>query len=363
MRRLLPLIVAVLACAFAATPAPAAKITKKKSMWGPVTRDGESQMPIYADLGVGIYQHVLSWEQTAPTRPVDPTNPADPAYNWPAEIDTAISEGSERGITVSLMVISAPQWANGGRDRRWAPADPQDFADFTAAAAKRYPAVRHWMIWSEPTKPSNFQPMANGRGTSGKSLEGAQRYSALLDASYAALKDQSRRNLVIGGNSFTVGAVPPVYWARNLKLANGKRPRMDLWGHNPFSARVPRLKAERLSDGYSDFSDVDDFAKILDRAFRKAPVKRERHLKLFLSEYSLPTDHGNFEFNFHVTRKTQARWLRKAIKIARGYDRIYTFGYLGLYDDQKRPNNDQVERGLITRSGEHKPAYSAFKRS
>ena len=36
--------------------AAVADVTRKKSMWGPATVDGVSQFPIYAELGVGIWQ-------------------------------------------------------------------------------------------------------------------------------------------------------------------------------------------------------------------------------------------------------------------------------------------------------------------
>ena len=46
---------------------------------------------------------------------------------------------------------------------------------------------------------------------------------------YAALKARSSRNRVVGGNSTGNGAAR---WIRSLKLANGKAPRMDLYGHS-----------------------------------------------------------------------------------------------------------------------------------
>ena len=362
MRRLLPLLVASLVCA-CAPPAHATPITMKKSMWGPITRGGESQFPIYADLGVGLFQHTLRWDDIAPTKPADPTNPADPAYHWPDEVDFAVSEAGKYGMKVSLMLIGAPPWANGGQDWNYVPKDSQDFADFAAAASRRYPRVRHWMIWGEPTKASNYQPLEpdNGKPLTGKGLEPPRKYAEILDDSYGSLKAVTPANQVIGGNTFTVGTVAPLRWVKALKLPNGKRPRMDLWGHNPFSARTPNLKSYPLGSGYADICDLDQLAAALDKAFRHAPLAKEHHLKLFLSEYSLPTDHSNFEFNYWVKRKTQATWLKKALHIARSYKRVYTLGYLGLYDDDPRPDGDQVERGLLTRSGERKAGYAAFR--
>src|SRR3954470_23755339 len=122
MRRLLPLLVVGFACALAA-PAGAAPITIKKSIWGPVTLDGVSQFPIYADLGVGLYQYTVRWDDVAPRRPDDPANPNDPAYRWPDALDFAVSQAQQYGMQVSVMLIGAPGWANGGRDSRWAPDD------------------------------------------------------------------------------------------------------------------------------------------------------------------------------------------------------------------------------------------------
>lgn len=93
----------------------------KKAIWGPVMVDGKSQFPIYRDLGVGICQKTLNWNEVAPTRPAHPRDPADAEYQWPAELDLAISEGRKYGIRVLVQVLYSPRWANGGRAKEWAP--------------------------------------------------------------------------------------------------------------------------------------------------------------------------------------------------------------------------------------------------
>ena len=336
-----------------------AKPSRKKAIWGPIEQNGVSQFPIYADLGVGIFQMRMQWDEVAVRKPRNPRDPADPAYSWPPSIDRAIAEGRAHGIEVSLLVQRAPSWANGGKDNRWAPSQPGRFASFITAAARRYPAVDHWMIWGEPVLESKFQPLS-GTGNDpvrGKAKQGARLYARMLDAAYRALKRDSPRNLVIGGNSFTAGHVFPRRWIEGLKLRNGRPPRMDLYGHNPFSARPPILASPPLGYGYADFSDLDRLSRWVDRH-----LTRSRRIRLFLSEYTAPTDHTSFEFNFYVSRRTQATWIRLALRETRRWSRIYTFGYHALYDDPVRPDGQQVERGLLERDGTRKPAYYAFRR-
>jgi len=219
------------------------------------------------------------------------------------------------------------------------------------------------MIWSEPTKAQNFQPLSlsGNRRLRGAALRGPRLYARMLDRAYVALKRVSRRNLVIGGNTFTVGTVSPLRFMQALRLPNGKPPRMDLFGHNPFSARVPKLSQPPLGRGYADLSDLDTLIKWLDRNLRRSSP-HQRRLPLFLSEVSMPTGHQNHESNFWLSEATHAAWLRRALRITRRMSRIYTFGYLGLDDDALRPAGDQVERGLIERSGRRKPGFNVFKR-
>ena len=348
------MIAALAALLVIAGAAEARKPSTKKAIWGPVEVNGVSQFPIYRDLGAGIYKTVLEWNHVAATRPRHATNPADPAYEWPPELDRAIEEGRRYGIQVSLTVMWSPRWANGGRRRQWAPA-PRHYARFLRAAARRYPSVRYWQIWGEPSRRANFRPLPSGDAT------GPRRYARLLDAAYGALKSENRRNRVIGGNTFTTGDVSPKAFIRGMRLPNGRPPRMDMYGHNPFTLRRPDLSQSlfRPPTGYADFSDLDAVWGWLDRyGYRDS---RGRRLRIFLSEWTLPTDHANYEFNFWMTYAVQASWLRDALRIVRNSRRLYSLGWIGLYDDPPRPSGDEVNRGLLDYRGVRKPSFYAYR--
>jgi hypothetical protein len=333
----------------------------QKLIWGPP--DAQA-FDTYADLGAGLYEFTINWARIAPTKPANPTNPNDPAYQWTPAVDEAIQNAQARGMQVVLLVMGAPGWANGGQSWRWAPKNPQDFADFVSAAAKRWPQVRHWQVWGEPTRRANFMPLA--AHVEGLDLKPAQRrgpelYAQILDASYAALKTVSPTNLVIGGNSFSGGDIRPLAFIKALKLPNGLPPRMDMYGQNPFGYRRPDLSAGLINatSGVADFCDLDVVAQYVDRYLTKGG--RNHKLPLFLSEYFVPTDHANFEFNYWVSRKTAKSWLTDAFKIVRSWKRIYTLGWFEIYDEAPNGKGTEVNRGLLTWDHHPKPAYYAFK--
>jgi len=343
------------------SPAAAAP-SSKKAIWGPVSVGEASQFPIYRDLRAGIFQTTLSWARIAPTRPANPDSPRDPAYEWPSELDVAAREARPLGMKLSVLLTDSPAWANGGRSSEWAPRRARDFARFAAAAARRYPAVRYWQIWGEPSKAERFQPLvgAFGRKLSERQRRGPRLYARILDASYAALKHVAPHDVVVGGNTWTAGDVVPLNFIRAMRLPSGRRPRMDMYGHNPFTARTPDLSEDPLAYGYADFCDLDTLAGWLDRYGYRG--SRGRPLPLFLSEFTIPTDHPNWQFNFWVPARTQASWIAAAYRIARRWHRIHTLGYLGLYDDPPRPSGDEVNRGLLDWEGHRKPGYFAYRR-
>jgi hypothetical protein len=330
----------------APAPAPAAE----KALWGPATLpSGESAFGLYDELGIDTLQFTVSWNAVAAAKPAAPADPDDPAYRWPTELDRAAAEAAAHDIHLSLLVTGTPSWANGGRARTWRPDRAQDLGDFLTAAARRYPTVRRWMIWGEPNRPDRFQPNARD------SPLGPRAYAILLDAAYAALKRASRANIVVGANTWTGGTVKPDDFLRWMRLPNGRRPRLDWLGHNPFPTRFPKLAERPLAGGYRDISDVDTMSREVRRAYRRA-------VPLWLSEYTIQSDHGSAVFATYVSRAAQARYLTAGYRIADGLGpAVAGLGWLGLLDDP--PTARSANFGLLTYALARKPAFAAMQRA
>jgi hypothetical protein len=347
-----------------------------KMIWGPMTLpDGSSAFPVYHRLGVQVLQLQLIWGRTATSRPGDPTNPADPAYRWPAELEQAVSQAAQYGITLAVLVKGTPGWANGGQNETWAPNDPADFAAFLQAASRRYPSVHYWMIWGEP-QGLNFNPMPPN------SPVGPRRYAVLLDAAYGALKAVNPANMVIGGMTWTAGVIYPAKFLHWMRLPDGSPPRMDYYGHNPYTYRFPNLaegpiplprtaqefaelgakkrsrRKPALADpGIRDLNDIDTLHSELAAVYRH---RRGGTPKLWLSEFSISSEGPTRGFAFFVSQPDQARWLTAAFKLVDSTSYVAGLGWYELLDEPPSIPGHLTE-GLLTASGTPKPVFRAFQ--
>lgn len=325
-----------------------------KMIWGPLTLpNGNSAMPTYKRLGVQVIEIQLDWASTAPTRPAEPTNPNDPAYQWPAALDHLLSAATENHIEVAIMVKGTPGWANGGRDPSWTPTDPSDYANFMQAASRRYSAVHYWMIWGEVTRQGNYNPMPEN------SPVGPRSYALLLQSAYEALKAVSAKNIVIGGMTWTVGLVNTPAFIKWLRLPDGKPPRLDYFGDNPYATRFPKLSLGVYSPGVRDISDIDTVEHELALAYRSSPGGTP---KLWLSEFSISSDHPNRAFAFSVSRKAQAQWVTGAFKLIDSTSYVAGMGWYQLLDEAP-PGPEALTNGLMTYNGQPKPAFYAYARA
>ncbi len=334
--------------------APAGASAFQKAVWGPLTHAGVNQFPLYRSLGVKIYETELDWNTVALYSPLHPTSPSDLAYVWPAMLGKEVAAAKRYGMRVLIQVGNAPAWANGGhRGMGWAPEDPLDYAEFIKAAAREYPSVHMWMIWGEPNRKDDFRPEAPAKYTQTK-LTAAQKraphlYARLLNDAYGVLKGMNRRNVVIGGNTYTAGLIDPQQWLANLVLPNGRRPRMDMYGHNPFSYTVPVFGAAPSGYGEVQFSD-------LPRLESWTKTYLGHRLPLFLSEFCVPTAVDR-TFNFYISPPAvAARWVKDALVTARHAGYIAALGWVNIHDDL--PVNSC---GLIQQNGKRKPDFYAFE--
>jgi hypothetical protein len=319
-----------------------------KMIWGPgVLPTGRSAFPTYHELGVNVYEIQLLWDDVALAKPKHPRNPRDRAYRWPASVDQAVRDARRYGIRVCLLVQRTPAWANGGRANTWAPNNAADFGHFLVAASRRYPSVRYWMIWGETNRNPDFYPMPPS------SPVGPRRYALVLNAAYHALKSVRRSNIVIGGDTMTYGNVHPPDFIRWMRLPNGKPPPLDYYGHNPYSDRFPRLRGRPYAPGERDLSDVDTLESQLRRTYH-------RTVKLWLSEYSISSDHTNRAFAYAVSRRRQADWLTAAFRLVDSIDYVAGLGWYDLIDESSSVPR-HLTTGLMTSALKPKPAFYAFQ--
>lgn len=334
---------------------PTAHASALKAMWGPAIHDGISLFPTYRSLGIKIYEDDLHWNLIALRRPHSPTNPNEPAYVWPVEVTQAVAEAKRYHMQVALQVIGAPAWANGGKPSNWAPLQVQDYANFAIAAAKRYPSVHLWMIWGEPSRRPEFEPLDPAKPFT--KLNAQQQvaphlYARILDAAYGALKRVSHANVVIGGMTYTTGDISTQQWIENLRLPDGKPPRLDMYGHNPFSYRAPNLANPPSVDQQIDFSDLGRLSKLVDHYLGR-PGNPDP--KLFISEWTVPTK-IDLEFNFYVEPLVQAQWITDGLRLAENLPSVYAVGWIHLYDEPPTTYG-----GLLETDGAEKPGYAAWK--
>ncbi len=178
------------------------------------------------------------------------------------------------------------------------PTTPAIYGNFAKAAAREYPGVHLWMIWGEPDRTPNF------------SLTQAVPPGANLDAGQQAAPHRLRPpggfrlRLAEGGQPAKSchRGVDFLGWEhrraavdQNLRLPNGRPPRMDMYAHNPFSVKNPNFSDPPSPFGETQFSDLPELAGWIDRYLH-------RGMKIFLSEFTIPTKP---DLEFFVLRRSQ----------------------------------------------------------
>ncbi len=163
--------------------------------------------------------------------------------------------------------------------------------------------------------------------------------------------------MVIGGNTLNGGTIFAPYFIDWMKLPNGRPPRMDLWGHNPFDARYPRL-ADKPLGKFRGFNDIDTLYSEIRDAYRRGHRKVPR---LWLSEWTIVSDHPLPLFSgYYVSRRAQASRIKAAYTIARRAPYVAGLGWFTLLDEALL-GESVAGWGLMQVNGARKPSFYTFK--
>ncbi|HEY8103876.1 MAG TPA: hypothetical protein VIE18_05125 [Gaiellaceae bacterium] len=304
--------------------------------FGPGTLD--QRLTTFKRLGVPFVRFTLRWNEIAPRKPRDATSPRDRAYDW-RRPDRVVRGLRRYGLTPVLTLVGTPAWANGGRGKNFAPPRPRDFRRFATAAARRYPWVRHWLIWNEPNKRLWLRPTRSRIYV-----------EHLLNPAYEAIHAVLPRSLVGGGATAPrggAGGVAPVTWVRGMAAAHA---RFDAYAHHPY----PSTPSETPSSGGCrncpsiTMATIRKLLILVRRSFGPKPV--------WLTEYGYQTRPPDTFLG--VPPKTQATMLSLAAMRAWRLPRV-TMLIQYLYRDELAVS--RFQSGLVFADDRWKPSRQGFR--
>jgi hypothetical protein len=369
---------------FAIPPANAARPLETGITTPDVTAPEQLGFDRIRTSGASFTRVILFWRMIAPeVEPAswDPTDPEDPNYNW-AQFDDAIRFADNAGVEVLASIYLAPEWAErcDSDVEGICNPDPNDFADFTEAAARRYsgdlpglPRVRFWKPWNEPNLFVFFLPQFQA----GKKVSPGL-YRALLNRFSARVKEVDSTNMVVGGGLAPLerpGGLGPLDFMRRLLCLQGRsRPapipgcgskaRFDIWANNPYTTGGPFHSSAGIDD--VSLGDLPEVPKVLRAGKRYGKIlTRSRSIPLWVTEFSWDSkgpDPGGVPMN------TLRKWVPEAMHQAWKAG-VTKFFWLSIRDWPREPGlpfSETYESGLFFRgptieADRPKPILNAFR--
>ncbi|MCS0602041.1 xylan 1,4-beta-xylosidase [Streptomyces sp. LP11] len=151
--------------------------------------------------GLAQNQHIMGWGADNP-------EPVRGHYDFGA-LDRRIDFMRASGATPVITLCCSPDWMKGGEAGAtdWSgsaletaptPAHYQDFADLAATVARRYPDVRHFVVWNE----------FKGFWNDARSRWDYEGYTRMYNLVYRALKKVDK-DIMVGGPYLSMDSVDP----------------------------------------------------------------------------------------------------------------------------------------------------------
>ncbi len=302
----------------------------------------------------------------ADRRPARATDPADPAYDWTL-YDRTVNYAAQHKIRILFSIYGTPSWANGGAGLNVPPRAIADLNNFAYAAAKRYsglypasdgralPAVKLWMAWNEPNLPIGLKQQyrrVGGRWV----MQSAIDYTRICNAIYGGV----HRTLIRGekvacgataprGNNSPTSSRPtisPLAFMRGLKAAGLRK--FDAYAHHPYYGRKTETPSTKPSATAVTMGNINTLIAQLTLLWGNK--------RLWITEYGYQTNPPDRAFG--VTYAKQAAYMKQAYAMARKNPRIDMMLWFLLRDE---PRLGGWQSGLLTRTGQKKPAFNVFR--
>jgi hypothetical protein len=302
----------------------------------------------------------------ANSRPARATDPDDPAYDWTL-YDRTVNYAAQHKIRILFSIYGTPAWANRGAGLNVPPRTIADLNNFAYAAAKRYsglylapdgrslPPVKLWMAWNEPNLSIGLKHQfrrVGGRWV----MQSALDYTKICNAVYGGV----HRTLIRGekvacgataprGNNSPTSSRPtisPLAFMRALKSAGLRR--FDAYAHHPYYGGKTETPTSKPSTNAVTMGNINTLIAELTRLWGNK--------RLWITEYGYQTNPPDRAFG--VSYAKQAAYMKQAYAIGRKNPRIDMMLWFLLRDE---PRLGGWQSGLLTRTGQKKPAFNAFR--
>jgi polysaccharide biosynthesis protein PslG len=266
------------------------------------------------------------------------------SYNW-EPIDRIVQGATARSINVLASIDFTPAWARpAGTDATYGP-DPTQYAEFAAAATRRYAAmgVHSYEVWNEPNNSGAWTPTPNPAA-----------YTQVLRAAYPAIKGADPQATVLTGGTGPAPndgtQIPPLDFL-NAIYANGGGGSFDAVSHHPYTFPAYPGETQNWSPWYQMYGTSPSLRSLM-------IAHGDGAKKIWATEFGAPTSGPSGSY---ISEAVQASMVTRAISEWRTYPwagPLFFFQGRDLY-----PNTDSRENffGLLRYDFSPKPAYAAYQ--
>ena len=263
--------------------------------------------------------------------------------------DRIVPFAAKRKLNLLPILTYAPKWASRLPDEevffQYAPANPDQFADFAGKAARRYAplGIHAYEIWNEPNMKGFWEPAPNPKD-----------YANLLKKSYIKIKKADPKAIVISGGLAPVGNKNGNISAFDFLegiYKNKAKNYFNALGFHPYS--FPDLPSKKISPSGWWARMSNPFRSIRSIMDDNSDGKKQ----VWGTEFGVPTA-GRGD----VSEALQARSLTDAAKEMQKLPWLRVL-FIHTYKDLGSDRRDAENFfGLVRYDGSKKPAYYTIKK-